>query len=99
MGVTNHLLNGMMKKSDALKKVVTPKTRGLESQGHLKKKIPKIREKFETTSQTSKPRHFIAVQPFVFGGKQKNVENFHGGVVKTVHIQPSVKELGKSELY
>lgn len=25
--------------------------------------------------------------------------NFHGGVVKTVHIQPSVKELGKSELY
>lgn len=42
MGVTNHLLNGMiLKKSDALKKVVTPKTPDLESQGHFSGKKKK----------------------------------------------------------
>lgn len=84
------------------KKLWLPKLRVLKARAifpEKKKNIPKIREKIETTSQTSNQTPSFHCCPAVrFWGK-KNVGNFHGGVVKTVHIQPSVKELGKSELY
>ena len=105
MGVTNHLLNGMiLKKSDAFKKSCDFQNSGSESQGHLEKKTLKKHTKNSWKKLKRlpklpiKPRHFIAVQPFVFEGK-KNVEISTGALWKPSTSSRRVKELGKSELY